>query len=390
MWIRAPGPRPGYGLFTAFFSLSVLGVVIAFFEGNWGIARGFSRELFQMWALGTVTYMFCRTPERVQRIFFLYYLSFLYYGLWGLASLIHTPLAAGENPGARHIVYWHMVYDNRDGFGPLMVAGLAISVYYVQATKIPRWSAISTFLLAALGIFTSFGRGVFLALGAAIIPVWLRSKRKMTSLLVAVLLVGVVPLAVPQLADQYVETMRSMFSEGTKEGTGGDRATLWSWAVREWKMDPVFGVGTGNFGIAVFKVVTPEEAKKAGYAPGRLWGRSLHSAPMTVLCEYGSVGMLVWLGLLVDFLRTNRITRKRGEAPQTDGPAAGLPTNFLKYMSLGLQTAFIAIVISSIFYEFLYTSLFWHVFIMNRLLYHASGGPAQNVPRRKFSAVRPQ
>jgi O-antigen ligase len=257
-----------------------------------------------------------------------------------------------------------------------------MSIYYVQAVKVGRWTAIGTFLLAALGIFTSFGRGVFLALGAIVVPLWLRSKRKLVSLLVTLLLVGAAPLISPQMTDKYVATMSTIFSEGTKEGTGGDRATLWGWALREWKMDPIFGVGTGNFGIAVFKVVTPEEARKAGYAPGRLWGRSLHSAPMTVLSEYGSIGMLVWLGLLFDFLRTNRITRLRGANPQPGSPAAGFPPDYLKFVALGLQTVFIAIVVSCIFYEFIYTSLFWHVFVLNRLLYHAAGGPKTTVRRR--------
>jgi len=134
--------------------------------------------------------------------------------------------------------------------------------------------------------------------------------------------------------------------------------------------------------------VTPEEARAAGYQPGRLWGRSLHSAPFTVLSEYGTVGMLVWLWLLVDFLRTNYLTRRRGTDPPPGSPAATFPPNYLKYMSIGLQTAFIAIVLSSVFYEFLYTSLFWQVFVMNRLLYHASGGPESRIRRRRFARIQ--
>ncbi len=117
------------------------------------------------------------------------------------------------------------------------------------------------------------------------------------------------------------------------------------------------------------------EALAAGYTPGRMWGRALHCAPLTVLCENGIIGAVVMLWLVADFLRTNRRIRRNAKR------FAGLPEQadfrndfFFRpsaviAVSNGLNAAFLAILVSAFFYELLYTPLLWHIIVINRLLY---------------------
>jgi|GEM_PF-6964534 len=379
-WFFSPAPKRHMKWFTAFLGLTIFGTVIAFLSGNWGIARLIVRQMFQYYALGILTFSYCTTPRRTSTILRLFFFSFLYYGVWGLISLKMAPIASDIDPGARQIVSWHPSFDNRDGFGPLMVMGFAFSLYLYKAMRgrLLKLLAIATVIFCIVGIIISFGRGVFLAFIVTIGYLWLKSKRK---LLTAVALAAIVLLFIkvsPDLAHRYWATMQTISTEGASGGTGLDRKILWGWAWREFLSNPIYGVGTGNFGIAIFRVVSYEEALAAGYTPGRLWGRVLHCAPMTVLCEYGLIGaVVIWL-LLADVLRTGRRTRKNAirfaGAPGPSDSRYNLlfrPSAVLA-VSDGLNAALLAVLVSAFFYELLYTPLLWHLIIINRLLYLVS------------------
>jgi hypothetical protein len=379
-WLRWPIPKRGYPAFTRFMLLMIFGVGVAYALGNWGVARETVRFLYQYYLLGLITLTFCTTAERVRPILALYFGYFLWYGIWGLISLKLSPLDADINPGARVIVFWHPSFDNRDAFGPLMVAGLAYSIYYLQANRAIRTraqtiAAASGILLCVFGFVTSFGRGAFLGFVATAVSMWLRSRRKIVALATVALAVGSFWFVAPQLATRYVASMRTITGEGMESGTGADRADLWSIAWREFRWSPIIGVGTNNYGIASQRVVSPEELTAHGYTQARLWGRSVHSAPMTILAEYGAVGALIALLLVVDFFRTNRRTRL--SAAQTNGSGSdsgeGFPPGYVNAIALGLHAVFLTFCVSGIFYELIYTPLFWQVIVLNRMLYFSSG-----------------
>jgi hypothetical protein len=380
LWLLSRAPKRHMKWFTVFFGLMLFGTVIAFVFGNWGVARLVVRQMFQYFALGVLTFTFCDSPERAGTIVRLYFFSFLYYGLWGLISLKMEPIADEIDPQIRQIVQWHIHFNNRDGFGPLMVMGFAFSFYFYRAaaSRVLKLLAVISLFSCIVGILTSFGRGVFLASIATIGYMWYRAKHKLVGVVLLVAAALVIMYAVPEFMNRYLSTMRTIFSEGTTGGTGLDRKILWGWAWREFLSSPIFGVGTGNFGIAIFRIVSLQEIVAAGYTPGRLWGRSLHCAPMTVLCEYGLVGAAVMIRLLVDSVRTNGLIRRNasdianlgapimGRSPYLSKPSA------LSTISIGLMAAFVAVLVSSFFYEILYTPLLWHVVIINQVVFLAS------------------
>jgi hypothetical protein len=376
-WFFSPAPKRQVKSFTAFFGLTLLGTAIAAVLGNWGVARIIVRQMFQYYALGLLTLSFCNTPDRAGTILRLYFYMFLYYGIWGLISLSMEPIASDIDPGAREIVHWHIHFENRDAFGPLMVMGFVYAFYLYKAMRgrLSKLLATATMALCIAGIIMSFGRGVFLAFIAAIGYLWIKTKRKLLMAFALVVLVIVFINVAPDLAHRYWATMQTISSEGTKGGTGLDRKTLWGWAWREFLSSPIYGVGTGNFGIAIFRVVSYGEAMAAGYTPGRMWGRALHCAPLTVLCENGLLGAFVMVWLTADFVRTNRRTRRN--AKRFAGPPGqdDLHHDFffrpsaVIAVSNGLNAAFLAVLVSAFFYELLYTPLLWHIIIINRLLY---------------------
>jgi len=380
LWVFSSGTKRHLKWFTAFFGLMLLGTVIAFFLGNWGIARLMDRQMFQYYGLGVLTLTFCNSPQRANTVLRVYLLSFLYYGIWGLISLRLAPLADSADPGAREIVYWHIHYVNRDGFGPLMVMGFSLSYFLYSAvtTRLMKFLIVLSLVLCFLGIVISFGRGVFLAFLVVLGYIWFRTRHKVLfTVALAVMLVAFVASS-PEFASRYWATMKTIFSEGAAAGTGLDRKILWGWAWREFLFSPIFGVGTGNFGIAVFRVVGPSEMVASGYTAGSLWGRVLHCAPMTVLCEYGLVGVTVALFLVRDFFRTNRRTRIFARNLAVPGDTGSDRDNFFSppshvvTVSNGLNITFVATLVCAFFYELLYTPLIWHVIVINRLAYIAA------------------
>jgi O-antigen ligase len=383
MWLRGSAPKRGFPAFTRFMALFLFGTVVAYFHGQWGLARGIDRLMYQLYLLGLITLTICDRPARARPILQLYFGQFVWFGVWGLISLKTSPISASQDPGARSIVFWHTDYDNRDAFGPLMVAGLAYSIYYLQANRTVKtlgrtvWCYVSI-ALCTIGFVTSFGRGAFLAFLAVGTSMWLRTKRKVSAIIALLILIGVATFSMTPLVDRYVDTMQSITQQGTKSGSGSDRSALWSIAWREFLASPIVGVGTRNFGSGASAVLAPGEVTTGGYTLGRLWGRACHSAPMTILAEYGLVGVIITVLLVVDFFRTNRLTRLRAAKLSTPvmSRTGGFPPGYVNAIALGLHAAFLAFCVSSIFYEILYTSLFWNVIVLNRMLYFASNARA--------------
>jgi len=380
-WLQSPVKKRVYPAYTAFFCLMIAGTLVAFLIGNWGISRAILRQQYEYYLLGLLTLAYCTTPSRARSVLGVYFGYFLWYGIWGLISLKVSPLADAATPAARLIIYWHPAYDNRDAFGPLMVAGLAYSVYYlhgIRAIRSGRQTAtgVLSIALGILGFLTSFGRGAFIGFLATATSMWLKSQRKLAALGIAAAVIAGLLVLAPQFTARYVSSMQTITSEGTEEGTGADRMGLWRVAWREFLWSPIVGVGTGNYGIAAYRVVKVGEDVGHGYTQGRLWGRACHSTPMTILSEYGLVGTLVELWLVVDFFRTNRRTRlseKRKVVEESDDKD-GFPPGYVTALALGLNAVFLAFCISGIFYEIIYwTPLYYNVIVLNRMLYFASG-----------------
>ncbi len=279
-----------------------------------------------------------------------------------------------------------------------MVAGLAYSIYYYHATKETRkragviWFALCM-SLCAIGFVVSFGRGAFIGFLVTGASIWLRSRRRMAALVWTAAAIVAFAVLAPNLTSKYWASMQTITAEGTESGTGADRMGLWGVAWREFLWSPIVGVGTANYGLATQLVVNESEGDVGhGYTKGTLWGRSVHSTPMTILSEYGLLGVVVTLLLVVDFYRTNRRIRVRAEQAvarglQRDSP---LSPQYVRAIALGLHGAFLTFCVSGVMYEIIYTPLYWTVITLNRLLYLAYGADADDSAESKQGSVKVQ
>lgn len=370
-WIAAR-QKYNYGLFAAVLVINLAGTAVAYFGGNWGIAREINRQILQFFLLGLITFSFVDNKKRIAGLFGMYFWHILYFALWGLLSLKIEPIDPSVDPGLRRIVFWHPWLDNRDGFGALMVIGIAFSWHYLQAAAgLWKRSAIAACMLLCLsGVVMSFGRGVFLATVATAIFILFQAKKKAAGMVLLALsaaaIFGISAFISPE--NMYWEKM-STIESGMGAGTGADRKYLWSWAWREFLDNPLLGVGTGNYGIAALEIVTEEEMIKAGYTRGRLWGRALHCAPLTVLCEYGLIGALVFVLFVTGFIRTNRSSRRKFEVfDKFRTRKEGTRPELLFYCQSGLMAAFVAFWVNGIFYEIIYAPFLWNIVVLNRLI----------------------
>jgi O-antigen ligase len=175
----------------------------------------------------------------------------------------------------------------------------------------------------------------------------------------------------------YWEVMNTIVTEGSSGGTGADRKILWGWAWRVFLENPIIGVGTGNAGVKFVSLIPEDEILEHGYTKGKLWGRAIHCVPLTILADYGLIGVFVFAMLIVDFLRTNSRTRRvlNGIGGSSlYGPKAiigennTMPRRYL-YINSAMSACFVAYWINAFFYETLYSAFLWNLITMNRLLF---------------------
>jgi len=384
LWLKSGVAKYNYKWFLIFVLVTILGTGVAFIEGNWGVARTINRMFLQYYMMGVLSFSFLSNERRITKFLNIYLWYIVYFAAWGIYSLKVQPIDPSIDPGMREIIPWHHQLNNRDGFGPLMVIGFAFCFYFYQAMegKINKALAMFGAVLCVAGVISSFGRGVFLGMVVIIAFIWVRSKRKIVGLIMICVSAGLIYLLVSVVSpgSMYWEQIATI-QEGTSAGTGAERKDLWEIALKEFADNPFFGVGTRNFGIAAVKLLTPQELWEMGYTPGKFWGRALHCAPLTILSEYGLLGSIVFILMMVDFVKTNRVNSRLAlklEMTNSDerGEESRLMARAYQPIIAGAMAAFLAFWVNGVFYEIIYDPLLWNIMIINRLCYVRLGARA--------------
>lgn len=288
------------------------------------------------------------------------------------------------------MVPWHPNLSNFDGYGPLMACGVGPAYYYALAThdKWRRRLALIASGLSVVGVVSAFARGGVLALIVTVGYIWMRSPRKAraTALVAAGALLVVIAASLINGTTRGDDTRASFWAEmGTmfdqsSGSTGDDREHLWAAAVMVFKTHPVLGVGANNFGPVAVTIIAPGQFPGAVFDdnPASLYGRALHSNYFQLLSEFGIVGIGIYLALVLQFWwRSHYLVRNSGSLDLT---AAGISD--VRSMALGLESGMVAYLVSGVFFNQLFTSWFFCLFIANALLYSmAKAGPtSRRVP----------
>ncbi len=345
--------------FLAYALVTAVGIPLAL---NPTIAQETTQNIQLYYLLAVATLMFVRTARDALPIILLFILQ---YAWWAF----HAPL--------KNAIRWHPLYANPDGFGSLMVLGVGFCMLIAYASR-SKWLQRLGFLLAGyslLGVVASNARGAVLAAAALLCFIWFRSPKKTQMILFGVAAAVVVVLTTDHA---FWTEMQSTFTQGAREGTGRDRWVLWSTALDVFAQRPLLGVGAGNFG--------PYAAGYFGYGdvegyvnPGTLYDRNLHSVYFQILSEFGTIGSLLFVWLLVDFWKRNR--RLRDADRIAAWTASGGGAFDLRYLSFALEAGMLGFLMTGFFYAQLYAHWVYTLLTVNALLYRLTQPGAE--PARK-------
>ena len=248
-----------------------------------------------------------------------------------------------------------------------VAAGFALFLMSSKGAGVSRPVYIGLLCLFVLAAIATMSRGGFIGLVAIGLYWWIRSPNKIMPIFLSVLLVLFTALVAP---DAYWERIKSTTDEEnlSSEGGGTGAARLYTWGIgfEMFLHNPVIGVGQGNFPW------TFEE-----YQGDRTWdgkslaGRAAHSLYFTLLPELGLVGLVIFLGMLVNSFKDLKwvsvMATEYGK--RTDNPGKRMDSidevrkkNKLKnalFVARAIEGAFIGFLVSSIFVATLYYPTFW-------------------------------
>jgi len=218
------------------------------------------------------------------------------------------------------------------------------------------------FYIIASGIFvaasvSSLSRGGFIGLIVSFLYCWYKSPKKLLGIIFVSLLMGVLFFTA---SDEYFNEIRSIKEENVEEGTGAIRWYYWKLG---WKMfldHPIIGVGQGNFPWNIHDYEPPE-----GFYGRFHGGRAAHSLYFTLIPELGTVGIILFAGILFYSLRDSRYILTINKRQFLKHPSYKLTTdliyhvNKMKFIVFGLTGALLAYLITGAFLSVLYYPHFW-------------------------------
>ena len=215
-------------------------------------------------------------------------------------------------------------------------------LFFTQKKLIGKIICITGLVIGLLSIVVSFSRGGFVGLVAMTCVVWLFSSKKILSLLMIVLLVGLMYM----FADEKYWTEMSTTIQ-IEEGTAKGRIETWKASWRMFLNNPL-GVGGNNFQVLFPKYQTTHF--KRG-----MWGRVAHSLWFTLLPELGILGIYLYFSLLYYNLKDIFILKKINFE---DGDE---DKKFLNYVGRAFIASLVGFFASATFLSVLYYAHYWYL-----------------------------
>jgi O-antigen ligase len=219
--------------------------------------------------------------------------AFLLYPARGtLLNYLHHDLVTGR-------VSWNQIYSNPndDAAMAILATGVALSIAMaeVQSTKVRRGAAIcaATFVLVVL---VTESRGAFIGLALGIFLPLIRTLKRRTVVLYAVVGICVGVAVLPKTFWARIEGLKDLTSISTirkadKSGSAEQRWQIQKTAMHIFIDHPILGVGLGCYPFA-----------NAKYRPD-LGPRDAHDTYLRLAAELGIPGLLLWGGLVLSILK---------------------------------------------------------------------------------------
>ncbi|MCF6246270.1 MAG: putative O-glycosylation ligase, exosortase A system-associated [Desulfobacula sp.] len=179
----------------------------------------------------------------------------------------------------------HSFISGNTEIGLAMVMALPL-INYLRLISVNRWINYGLMLALILSFFAIIGthsRGAFLAGGAIVVFLWLKSNRK---ILYGFILAIILFISLSFMPEQYFDKMKTIETY-EEDASAMGRLNAWQFALNLTKERPFVGGG--------FQVFTPYLFTQ--YAPNPTDYHDAHSIYFEVLGEQGYVGLLLFLTL---------------------------------------------------------------------------------------------
>ncbi|HEQ98425.1 MAG TPA: hypothetical protein ENO22_03680 [candidate division Zixibacteria bacterium] len=237
----------------------------------YGFALDYTQEMFSAFVIFTIAVNVTNSLKRIRILVNILLLIHLYFAIKGV-------ITGGFVGGS-------LMGDEND-FALALNVMIPFAFFFFLNAKSRIKKAFYLLLLVAflLGVISSLSRGGWVGLVVVVLYCMIRSKQKLRSFAIVVMLSVVAVLFAPS---EYWEEVESI--KNTGEGTAQVRKDYWMAAVRMYIDHPVIGVGAANGSFRM-----PE------YYQGRLqtatqWGRTFHGTLPQILAELGTLGMAAYL-----------------------------------------------------------------------------------------------
>ena len=231
-------------------------------------------EVMKVFFFTLITASLLHSRKQLEALLWVLVLSI---GFYGIKGGIFTLAVGGVYrvygpPGTSYI-------SDNNAISVALVMTIPLMQYLANTTasKWIKWGMYGAMLLSGVAVLGSQSRGAFLAIGAMVVFMLLKSQRK---LLLASALVIVVPLVVGFMPDTWtsrMETIRTYEDESAQA-----RLNSWAMAFNLANDRPLVGGG--------FEPYTPRVFAK--YAPDPLTLQAAHSIYFQMLGEHGYVGLV--------------------------------------------------------------------------------------------------
>ncbi|MCL5795742.1 MAG: O-antigen ligase family protein [Patescibacteria group bacterium] len=348
-------PNP---LIWPIFGFLLVSFVSILFAGNLQRAiEVFGFELFMI-LVSTVTINLITTKFNLEKIISIIFWSGLVVCLFAIyqffGDLVGLPQAlTGLKEGYTSAVFGFprvQAFSNE----PLYLAnflfiplGIAVAFYFLKTGLIKRSNLFWFIAFMVLIFILTISRGAYLGLAAMVIFYLILLPKRILSLRNIVTIASVILIAAigvyiflskanPQAYDEFIKHVTvTDIQEG--ESVQG-RLQSYAQAIKFWEESPVIGVGIGNYGPKV------KDYPPADQVEG--WD-IVNNEYLEILAERGTLGIIFFsLIILVVFIRSIK---------------AYLATKdiYLKATILGLNSAFVAILVQYNFFSTLYIMHFW-------------------------------
>lgn len=244
-----------------------------------------------------VTLALLHTRQHVHILVWILAGSVAFYGVKGG---LFTLRGDGE-----HLVWgpWGSFIEDNNSLALATVMTIPL-LRYLQLQTTRRWvryALVGAMLLCGLSALGSHSRGALLAIAAMLAFMWLKSRTKVMTGLVLVMMI---PVAIGFMPEKWEERMRSIQTYQEDQSAMG-RINSWMMAFNLAKDRPLTGGGFEIYNLEVF----------GRYAPNPTDLHSAHSIYFQILGEHGFVGLgiflLLWLLVWRDASWIDRQTRRR-------------------------------------------------------------------------------